>query len=153
MEHTESVVIDHPVSAVWALVGDVNSWSRWLPDVTYFSPLAEGETKVGAVLEYKFRGRAVRAKITGLEPERLIAIHSSEKSYEFDERISLEPEGDGTRVSVTMGFEPTALWARAMAVLIVPFKGIILGRPLKKELAALSAAVALSRQAESTSPD
>ena len=142
MQHTESVVIDRPVGSVWALVGHVNSWSQWLPDLTDFSPLAEGETKVGAVLEYKFRGRTVRAEITGLEPERLIAIQSSEKSYEFDERISLEPEGDGTRVSVTMGFEPTALWARALAVLIIPFKGIVLGRPLKKELEALSAAVA-----------
>ena len=144
MQHTDSVVIDHPVGAVWAILGDVNSWSEWIPDVSGLSPLAEGETKIGAVLEYEFRGRAVRAEITGLEPERLIAIHSSVgKSYDFDEVITLEPEGDGTRVSVTWRFEPTALWVRAVMVLIVPFKGLFRGRgTAKAKLAALSAAVA-----------
>ena len=143
MQHTDSVVIDHPVGAVWALVGDVTSWSEWIPDVSGLSPLAEGGTNVGAVLEYEFRGRAVRAEITGLESERLFAIHSPDKGYDFDEVITLEPEGEGTRVSVTWRFEPTALWVRAVMVLIVPFKGIMRGRgTAKTKLAALSAAVA-----------
>ena len=143
MQHTDSVVIDHPVGAVWALVGDVTSWSEWIPDVSGLSPLAEGGTNVGAVLEYEFRGRAVRAEITGLEPERLFAIHIPDKGYDFDEVITLEPEGEGTRVSMTWRFEPTALWVRAVMVLIVPVKGIMRGRgTAKAKLAALSAAVA-----------
>jgi carbon monoxide dehydrogenase subunit G len=143
MERTDSVLIDHPVGAVWAILGDVNRWPEWIPDVSGLSPLAEGETKVGAVLEYEFRGRAVRAEITGLEPERLLAVHSPDKGYDFDEIITLEAEGDGTRVSVTWRFEPTVLLVRAVMVLIVPFKWLFRGRgTAKAKLAALSAAVA-----------
>ena len=43
MQQFEAVMIDRPVSAIWALVGDVNGWTKWLPDVSELSPVAEGE--------------------------------------------------------------------------------------------------------------
>ncbi len=40
-----------------------------------------------------------------------------------------------------MGFDPTVWWVSALSILLVPFKGMMLGKPLRKELEALRIAV------------
>jgi hypothetical protein len=40
-----------------------------------------------------------------------------------------------------MGFEPTVWWASALSVLLIPVKGLMLGRPLRQELQDLKVAV------------
>ena len=62
--------------------------------MTELRRVSEGEIGGGSTLSYKWRGREVEADITGYEPERLFAIHSSEKSYEFNEAVSLQSNGD-----------------------------------------------------------
>ena len=32
MQQTESVTIDRPPAEVWALVGDVRGWTKWVKD-------------------------------------------------------------------------------------------------------------------------
>ena len=55
--------------------------------------------------------------------------------------MELESLGDQTRVTFTMGFEPTVWWAKAGSALLTPLKDRMLGKPLRKELATLKSVV------------
>ncbi len=140
MQQTESVTIDRPPAEVWALVGDVRTWTKWLEDISDVQ-LVSGELATGAEFSYKFRGRDVHATVDRYEAGRVIGIASSEKSYDFAESIRVEPADGQTRVTFTMGFDPTVWWASALSILLVPFKGMMLGKPLRNELEALRTAV------------
>ncbi len=135
MEQSARIHIDRPTSDVWDLVGDVRAWPTWLKDVenvTY-----EGELGVGTTVSYKWRGNDVSATVSAYEVGRRIGIESEEKSYDFHESISLHSTGRTTEVTFVMGFDPTGWWASSLAVLLFPVKGVLLGRPLKRELRTL----------------
>ena len=79
--------------------------------------------------------------IAAFETDRVIEVASSEKNYEFTETIRLSDTFGGTQVTITKGFAPTVWWASVLAILVLPVKGLILGRPLLKELQALKGAL------------
>lgn len=140
MEHTESITIDRPASEIWPLIGDPRRWTTWIKDVSDFE-LDTDELGEGSELVYKYRGRPARATVERYEEGKAIEIGAIEKSWNFEESITLTPQGDRTEVTFTMGFDPTAGWAKAMATLLSPFKGPLLAKPLKRELQALKSEV------------
>ena len=147
MEHSASIVIDRPASVVWDLAGHPQAWQEWNDELADVRVDGDGALQRGSVVHYRWRGREVTADVTDYEEGRRLAIHSSQGSYEFRESFQLEPAGDRTTVTKTMGFTPTAWWARALAVLLIPLKPLVLGRPLKRELRTLRDAVA-AREAQ-----
>lgn len=136
MQQSESIVVDAPVERVWPLIGSIEGWQDWNSGISNVELLAD-EIGPGAEFAYRYRGREVHTTVDAYEEGRLLSIASDEGSYDFGESLALEPEGDQTRVTFTMGFEPTVWWAKAASVLLVPFKDRVLGRPLRAELARL----------------
>ena len=139
VSHSESVRITKPVDAVWELVRDPGAWPRWAGDLR--NVRVQGDLAPGALITYTYRGRPVSVTLSALERERLLEIAGLEKHYEMRERIVLEADDGSTKVSISMAFEPTARWARVVAPLAVPFKGVLLGRALRRSLRALQTAV------------
>ena len=141
MQHVESIIINSPRAAVWALVGDPQSWGEWVPGVTDVRIEGGGAPSEGTGLSYGWRGRRQDTTVAAFEAERVIGIASSEKNYEFSETMTLSETFGGTRVTIAMGFEPTVWWASFLAMFMLPVKGLALGRPMRKMLEALRAAV------------
>ena len=141
MQHSESIVINRPEAEVWALVGDPQSWEKWIPGVTDVQIEGGGALSVGIGLSYIWRGKRQDTTIAVFETQRAIGVATSEKNYEFSETIVVRETLGGTGVTVTMGFEPTVWWATFLAIFMLPIKGFLLGRPLRKELEALRAAL------------
>ena len=141
MQHAESIIISRPQAAVWALVGNPQSWGDWVPGVTDVRLEGGGAPSVGAALSYTWRERRRDTTVTAFEDEGVIGIAGSEKNYEFSETIRVREAFRGTAVTITMGFKPTVWWASFLAIFMLPIKGLLLGRPLRKELQALRAAV------------
>ena len=142
MEHSESILIARPPEAVWALVGSIDDWPAWAKDVSEVQ-LPDGMAP-GARVTYKYRGGDVSATITHYEHGLLVGIAAPRSGYDFWESIRLQPDGEGTRVSFTMGFDPTAWWTRLLVIPIRPLKRWVLGSPLRKELVALRTAAETS---------
>ena len=138
MEHTESIGIDRPPDAVWQLVGDIHSWPRWLEDISDVE-MQSDELGEGAEFTYKFRGRPAHVTVFPFEADRVIGITAPERGYDFAESITVEPQGEGTVVTFTMGFEPNTWWMKTVAIGVRPLKDRLMGRPLRKELAKLKA--------------
>jgi uncharacterized protein YndB with AHSA1/START domain len=133
VEHTESTRIAKPAEAVWALVGEPAAWPRWAGDLN--DVRVHGELGAGTRVTYTYRRRRVAVTLTRYEPGRLVEIAGSETSYDMRESIGLEAAAEQmTTVSITIGFEPKATWARLVAPLVVPFKGVVLGRSLRRSL-------------------
>jgi hypothetical protein len=135
---SESLRIARPAAVVWALVGDPTIWPRWADDLD--DVRVHGELVVGTAITYTHRGRSVRAPLTAYEHERAIKVADSEESYEVRESTRLAEDEVTTMVSTTMDAEPTAWWARLVAPLVIPFKGIVLGRGSRRSLLALQRA-------------
>lgn len=133
--HAESIQIAKPAAVVWALVGDPRAWPQWAGDLDDVQ--VHGELDVGTKITYTYRGRSVAVTLTAYEHERLVEIAGSEESHGMRESIALHADDAATEVSITMGFEPTARWARLVAPLFVPFTGVLLGRGLRRSLHAL----------------
>ena len=98
-------------------------------------------SRIGPCLSYARRGKRRDTTIAAFETDRVIEVASSEKNYEFTETIRLSDTFGGTQVTITKGFAPTVWWASVLAILVLPVKGLILGRPLMEELQALKAAL------------
>lgn len=139
MQHAESTTIGRPAEDVWALIGDVRQWLVWIEDVSDVEVLS-GELSPGSEVSYKWRGSEIHATISEYEPGHKIGITSTEDNYDFHESITLDSSDGGTGVTFVMGFDPTNWWMSALAVVLTPFKSIMLGRPLRKELELLRGA-------------
>jgi carbon monoxide dehydrogenase subunit G len=135
LTHTESIRIAKPAEVVWTLVGDPSAWPRWAGDLSEVR--VHGDLAVGATVTYTYRGRSVAVTLTQYQHARLVEIAGSEKSYDMRESIALDADDTATKVSIAMGFEPTATWARLVAPLFAPFRGLVLGRSLRRSLHAL----------------
>ena len=142
MQHSETMVISRTEAEVWALVGNPQSWETWIPGVTDVRIEGGGAPSVGIGLSYSWRGKRQNTTIAVFETQRTIGVASSEKNYDFSETIVVRETLGGTGVTVTMGFEPTVWWATFLAIFMLPIKGRLLGRPLRRELEALRAALA-----------
>jgi hypothetical protein len=135
VEHSESIVVNRSLEDVWTLTGDPHAWATWgeIRDVHVMG----GAIAEGSAITYRWRGREIEATISPFIDRERMGIQNTQRSYEFHEWIALRDLGDRTEVTFTMGFEPTAWWASMLAPLLSPFKALVLGRPLKKELRSL----------------
>lgn len=140
MQHTETITIDRPAEEVWDYIGDVDSWPKWIDDMTDVE-VPEGGMAIGSQVTYKYRGTPTHPTIAAYEAGRTIGIQSSEDRYEFAETITLSPKGEQTEVSFTMGFQPTVWWMKLMAVALAPFRSTVLGRGMRKSMQSLKKAV------------
>ena len=141
MQHAETIIIKRPGAEVWALVGDPLTWERWIPGVTDVRLEGGGTPSEGASLSYTRRGKRQEPTVAAFEAELVIGIRGSEKNYEFSQTMSLGETFGGTRATLTMEIAPTAWWVSILAILMLPVKGLMIGRPLRKTLEGLRAAL------------
>jgi carbon monoxide dehydrogenase subunit G len=141
MQHSESIVVERPAQDVWELTGDLRAWSAWSPNIEVIEVVPEGTLAKGSKVRYRYRGRETNATVAQYEEQRVVGIEAPGKSYDFRESITLMPQGQNTEVTFFMAFEPKVWFMSALAVLLIPVKSWVLGRPLKRELRDIKAAV------------
>lgn len=141
MEHAETIVIERPAEQVWRLAGDPRAWPVWAPDIRDVEVSPDGALARGSTVRLRTRGRESQAIVTEYVAGQTFGFHAPERRYDFWESISLAPLGSGTQVTARMGFGPKGLVLSTLALLAWPAKRWLLGPPLRKDLAALRAAV------------
>jgi len=106
VEH--SAVIDRPVEEVFAYATDpahVAEWQSSALEATVDGPLQAGAT--GKEVR-KFLGKRIEStmRIEAYEPPRRFALKVTSGPVPFRFEQTIEPEGDGTRISVVAEGEP-----------------------------------------------
>ncbi|MFK4790302.1 SRPBCC family protein [Microbacterium sp. ZW T5_56] len=102
----------HPPSAVYRLWASPREWVRWDPDVA--DVRFTGESREGARGWMRpATGPATSFTITEVDPDRLLTTTSRLPGAVLCFRHEVEPEGAGSRASVTIGVSGPlrALWA------------------------------------------
>jgi carbon monoxide dehydrogenase subunit G len=101
-EASNSIVIDRPVSDVYAFLADAENDARWRPGVIEIRRTSGAGA--GAVYEQRVKGpfgRQIRAdiEIVELQPDRLIAFRTIIGPVRPEGSYELEPADGGTRVT------------------------------------------------------
>lgn len=104
-EFARSTIIDAPVTQVWAALDDIATIEQWNPGVRESRLLGSQPTGEGAARFCDLGGRNyLHEEVVHHDPERAITMRITETNLPFQEadiRFSLEPAGDGTRVTVS----------------------------------------------------
>ena len=141
MRVTESIRIARPPEDVWAVVSDLDTHAEWRPAIVELTQVSPGPLEVGSRLRevLRWRGRELELDdvVTGLEPPRRLAIHGGWSAADFDLELLLEPEGDGTRVTMDWPLHPKSLLMRVAT----PFLGGTMRKATREELELLKAYV------------
>jgi uncharacterized protein YndB with AHSA1/START domain len=111
------VVVPAPPEEVWRLVSDPAALPRWWPGVTR---VEEATTEAWTTVMSSPKGKSVRADYTRLEvePVRRLSWRQEIEESPFERilasavtEVALVPDGDGTRVTVSLDQRPRG-WAR-----------------------------------------
>jgi hypothetical protein len=128
---------------IFALVSDVTTWSRWAgPIVRHGSWVREGDPApggVGAVRRLGSRRVGSREQITEYDPPDYLAytILSPAPMRDYRAIVSLDQDGDGTRITWAGAFEP-----------LIPGTGGLIAWLLRRMIGGM--ATGLARYAEKT---
>ena len=114
MRIIHSVRIARPVDAVWAIVADPDTHTRWRSALKEFRQVSDGPLAVGSrireVLEWRGRTIEIDDVVTGFEPPYRFAVHGEWKAAEFDLDLLLLPLGDdATEVTFDWPLRPKTL--------------------------------------------
>ena len=111
---SDSVAISKPVPEVFAFVADHENLPAWTVGVKASRRLTEGPAALGAKYRIvgKLLGRSVESsyEITAFDRDRGFSGTMSSPMFGFSERHRFEPDGAGTRVSMSAAVEPRGVF-------------------------------------------
>ena len=100
--------LDRPAGAVWEQLTDWDRAAEWLG---VDSIRAEGPTAVGTELVFRARGKERRSEIVAVDPGRSVTTRSRQGGVTADYTYRVEPDGEGSRVTLTADVRTSGLWA------------------------------------------
>ena len=110
----DSVVIDQPPAMVFAFVADHENLPAWTVGVRNSERLTGGPPASGSRyrVEGKLLGRTIRSsyQVTAFEPDCGFAGTMTSPMFGFTEQYRFEPDGAGTRVSMSATVEPQGIF-------------------------------------------
>lgn len=128
IEATAEVRIARPGEDVFDYLADARNEPKWLPGASGVTKETDGPVAQGT----RFRGRYARigeVEIELVEHERPsgVTFGGRSSSVDFDDAVTLSPDGDGTLLSARMTSQPKGLMR-----LLAP----LAGRVMQKQFAA-----------------
>ncbi len=132
MQHTETIAINMPVEDVWDLVGNPNSWPKWMDRLTDVK--LNGPVESGSPISYSWRDKQQSGKVIAFLESQEISVKAEQSGFDVTESIIVHGIGDMTNVSLSMIFEPKTWWAKAADPLMLAGKKVFIGMPLRKSL-------------------
>ncbi len=141
MRVVETVRIERPAEEVWSVIADLDTHTKWRPAVREFRQVSEGPLGVGSrireVLDWRGREIVIDDVVTAFEPPHRFAARGGWKAADFEVDFRLEPDGDGTNVTMDWPLYPKSFLLKIAA----PFMGGAMRRATKEELELLKAYV------------
>ncbi len=125
LEHT--IEISAPVDRVWAMTLDVESWPEFSPTMTTIERLETGPIAVGSTARVKQPGQGAKIwTVSALDEERTFAWQTKFMGTTMTGGHHLAPTTTGTQQRLTIDIDGP----------LASVVGALLGRPLRKAIAA-----------------
>ena len=108
---TQSIFIKAPAECCIDLITkQLEETPGWDPTITWVNPISQKHVRVGSMSRVTFSldgtTEEAVAMIRSFRPNRSI-LWTSNHSTQLQEEWQLQPESDGTTVTVTLGYNPT----------------------------------------------
>lgn len=117
MQVTRSIIIQRPVSQVFAFLTDVENAVKWQVSTVETHQISTGPMGKGAVFSHvgKFLGRRIEDKgqVYEYEPDKMFAYRGKSAGFSVDIRYGFEPLAEGTQLSLTYGGDPGSFFRLA----------------------------------------
>lgn len=122
IDFTIETEIERPPAEVFAYVTDPGKLASWQTNTVSAVQEGDGPLRIGTRLREVHRvpgGKELESlvEVSELEPDRAFALHVVEGALPVDARISLEPAGEGTRMSFRAHGQPTGFMRLAQPLL------------------------------------
>jgi carbon monoxide dehydrogenase subunit G len=114
MKYQHQVVIDSPVTRVFAYMDDVDREREWQPSIQEAHKDPPGDTAVGTRKRYvsEFLGRRIEntyvTQVFELD-QRVVYETTSDSVMRARAELGFEPAGSGTQVTMTVDAKPTGI--------------------------------------------
>jgi uncharacterized membrane protein len=99
MQFTNSVVIDRPVSEVFAFISNFENMPRWNYFVVEVTRESARGPEVGTIYRQRRKSDEQLYAITEFEPNLRVAVQTLPSSPDLQMRFTFEPYGHGTRLT------------------------------------------------------
>ena len=146
-----SITLKRPIDEVFAYVTDVPKMAHWVTGVSSAELISDAMGN-GArfVCRYTsaFRPNELELVVTSYAPPAVFGIQIARGPFNFDGTISLEADGDGTRIVTTTAVDPDSLATRLASLLFGWFVAPSMRKRLTRELEALRDAMMRERLAD-----
>jgi len=147
----ENVHIGRPPEDVWSVVADLDTHTAWRPALVEFRQVSDGPLGVGSrireVLRWRGREIVIEDVVTVFEPPHRLGLRGGWKAADFEVDFRLDPDADGTEVTMAWPFRPKSFVMKVAA----PFMGGAMRRSTKEELELLKEYV--ERTSEAATPE
>ncbi|MFC0527018.1 SRPBCC family protein [Phytohabitans kaempferiae] len=107
---TATTTIERPAPEVWARLTDWPAAPAWMPGL-------ESARVEGARLTFRARGKERTSRVEVVEPGRTVVLHSAQGGVTAAYTYTCVPDGDRTRVTVTVDCRAGGMWR--------PFAGLL----------------------------
>jgi carbon monoxide dehydrogenase subunit G len=95
--------VPRPPAEVWSVVADLERAPEWVPDLISVTKVSEGDIRVGTryteVVNMNGNKGDAELEVTQYDAPRVFANEGKGGPASFSAKFTLEPDGDGTRVT------------------------------------------------------
>ena len=121
---SHAVVVREPPDAVFPWLLEADRVPRWTSDLDVYEVLAGGSVREGArireQLEISGHRFAIELHVTRYDPPRSAESRFSTNGIDVVSVYTLEPEGDGTRLTQSVEAKPRSFGARMLLPVVWP---------------------------------
>ena len=110
--------IDKPCADVWRALTDWERAPEWMGPVERIEPVGNAPVGVGTKLAFHARGAERHSEIVAFEPERTMALSSTQGGVTAVYTYTCEPQGQGCRVRLDASCEARGFGWKLMHPLI-----------------------------------
>ncbi|MFQ5961447.1 MAG: SRPBCC family protein [Candidatus Methylomirabilales bacterium] len=116
---TVKETIDKPVGEVWAFLADMRHAPKWMTGVEDMRQLTPGSVGLGTRFRFVARGAQRETEITAWEPEKRIALTSTQGGITATYEYSVLGRGDTTEVELNAVCRAKGPWKIIHPIIVV----------------------------------
>lgn len=110
--------INRPVAEVWRKLTNWSDAAQWMPGIDRLHQVDDGDPQEGTELRFASRGAERSTRVTTWEPDRRLALTSTQGGITAVYRYTLEAQGEGTTVTLEASCQARGFFWKLMHPLI-----------------------------------
>ena len=114
--------INRPVEAVWSFLTDFSQANKWMTGIDGMRPINSGPIGLGTRLQFTARGAERETEVTAFEPQKKLALTSTQGGVTATYVYSLFSAGEQTEIRLHATCKASGLWKLIHPIILLAMK-------------------------------